>query len=159
MGERQIPESLLRKAELQSKHLEDMLIAAQQKEEQRDKMASICPKHRRQKLEERFEMERKEEALRITRIQADHIALLNHEANQDTALVRHAHRKKGAFLVPEGPKKDAPGSTLKDLEFMKEMARKLDIQEKVKHVDKKCYQQAIVASRLSCVKVPRSEVL
>jgi hypothetical protein len=159
MEKKDIPEQVLQKAKYQSKHLEEMLIAAQKREEERDRKLAACPPHRRQKLEERYESERNEEALRITRMRSDHIALLNYEANQESAIVRHPHRKKGAFLLPDQPKRDAPGSTLKDLEFMKEMARKLDIQDKVKPSEQKSYHQALAANRLASVKVLRSEVV
>lgn len=143
-----IPEFVIQKAKHQAQHLQEMVIEAQKNEDAREKALRSYSKQHRAKLEERFDLERNDEALKITRMRTDHIALLNWEVQQQTERVRN-YRKKGSFLPPDDGDKYIPGSTCKDFGFLKQMYEKLETQGTVVPSNAKSQNQLMQANRLS----------
>jgi hypothetical protein len=131
----ELPDYVTAQAQVQSEHMFALIQQSEAQEAKRQVREAGCPKDRRPMMAAKFDRERAEEVLAISRLREEHAFFLSQAIQFGPERRRGVVRTEAAFvadsvgvpgLYADKPRPDYPGTTARELGFLKQAYTKLD---------------------------------
>ena len=160
-GDDDLPDYVMAQAQGQAEHVMALLKQSEDNEAVRASRTASCPRERQKVMNAQFERKRAKEVLKIQRLREEHAFFLSQSMQFGPEGGRGARRAANAFvpntagvpgLYADKPRPDCPGTTARELGFLKQAYSKLDAtgpNAKERQLDAMRAKQAAQASRLT----------